>query len=120
MHVKAQAVAVMEDHDVDTFLVAFAEQPDGSGRQLQLQASISKEWSESDIECGFDTYCLLVDTGATVYGGVTSWSVEEGHLKLELTNEAASTLRVGRNLDIEFAIEKTAEVKSGLERVFSA
>lgn len=51
------------------------------------------EFDEQDVAMGMDTYCIVLGTGQSAYGGVDSWSLDRpGHAMLVLTQETADEL----------------------------
>lgn len=119
MVLNAGAYAAQELPDVDTFVVVFAEHPDGGGERLELQRSFT--FDDQDRALGQDTYCVVVGSGATHYGGVRWWRLGRGALDLELTPEAAKTLGVHAELRVELALsaEDHEELRAGLRRVLA-
>lgn len=116
---RAMAVAVEEDEETGTFIVAFAEEPDGGGRMFMIQQSLAP-YDEQDRRLGMDTHCLCDENALVQYGGIDYWELSPpGSLVLRLKDGADD---FGADDDgylrIEFAAEKFAEVKRGLERVF--
>ena len=91
---EAAAVAAHRDDALGVDSIVFAENHDGSGRCLEIQRPLRPD--EQDAALGHDTYCLVRDAGATHYGGVTAWSLEDGSLTLDLDAPAAATLGVPR------------------------
>lgn len=75
-----------------------AEHLDGSGRRIELQRTCSPD--EQDRALGQDTYCLVTESGATHYGGIDHWAVEEGRPRLSLSTDAATALRLDTALSI--------------------
>jgi len=66
-----------------------------------------------------DTYCLCTQSGATHYGGVQSWQLSDGFLRISLDDAAASKLGVDREVTIELRLSDQAvhAVTTGIERV---
>jgi len=114
----ARRLAVETMADVNTFVVAFAEESDGSGRHLMLQRALS--FDAQDAALGQDSYCIVNDLGACVYGGVTAWRLNEGTVVIQLERTAADAL--GLTLSYAIHLESSdvtpEEVANGLERVF--
>ncbi len=74
---------------------------DEDGNTLGIERA--DEWDAHDVAEGMDTYCIVLGTGQSVYGGVESWEVvSPGLALLVLTEEAAQVL--GTNFDA-FEIE---------------
>lgn len=64
---------------------------DEDGNTLGIERA--DEFDEQDVAEGMDTYCVVLGTGQSVYGGVDSWEVDRpGHGLLVLTAEAAEVL----------------------------
>jgi len=115
----AGAVGIEELPDVNSFVVVLAEQADGSGARLELQRALS--FNEQDRKLGMDTYCLCVTSGATHYGGVTSWSVRERRLELALTDDAAATLGTGPSIVVRLPIDVSLDtLRVALDRILTA
>jgi hypothetical protein len=94
----AGAVGVLRAKDLDAEVLVLAENRDGSGRRLEVQRSLSV--TEDDRRLGMDTYCLVVESCATHYGGLESWSIHDNVLHLGLTMEAATALGTDRDYRI--------------------
>ena len=114
---KANALTAAELRELNTFLVAFAAEPDGGGMRLEIQKSLS--FDEQDRHHGLDTYCLCTEEGATYYGGVTSWTLTQNSLEIRLDACAAEALGVEGGFVVFFAPEDLPVVQEGLKRVFS-
>ena len=112
----ATAGIAQEFEDVDTFAVILSEEPDGDGARLEIQVALVDY--PQDEALGQDTYCLCTQTGATHYGGVTSWRVQDGSLLLWLDEDAAEELGVDRDIAIELRLpaDSIAAVTAGIER----
>ncbi len=106
------------DKDINTDSLVLAESEDGvSGRWLELQRTLEPD--EQDRDLGLDTYCLVNEVGATVYGGVARWSLKERVLVLELDDRSASVLRVRSGFELTLArgsIDEEA-VRSALDAI---
>lgn len=113
---RARAVAAMELPDLNTFAVVLAEEPDGSGLRLEIQKSLSPD--EQDRQLGLDTYCLCTEDGVTHYGGVTSWSLTQGSLRILLDAKAEEVFGVEGGFVVDFPSESTAALQRGLKVVF--
>jgi len=112
----ATVSAVQELQDVETFLVALAESPDGEGACLEIQRAF--EFDDQDEQLGMDTYCLCTETGATYYGGVLSWRVEAGLLSISLDESAAAELGIDQNFSIALRLTDSEidALVEGIER----
>ncbi|MDP8921868.1 MAG: Imm10 family immunity protein [Chloroflexota bacterium] len=105
--------------DYETLVVALSPNPDGS-EALELQMALSG-FDEQDVGLGMDTYCLVLPSGATFYGGVRACIREGSSLGLYLTDAAAEALGVPPLLRLRLLIdeERQAEVAAGLRRVLT-
>jgi hypothetical protein len=104
----AAAVASRRDADLNTEYLVLAEHHDGSGRSLEVQRP-----PQSDIQhetVGQDTYCIVVDGGATHYGGVLDWRIDGSTLRLGVDEEAA--LALGAH---EFCVVLLQAERTGVE-----
>jgi Immunity protein 10 len=112
----AAVAAVEQMDDVNAFVVILAEKEDGTGNRLEIQRAL--ELDVTDEELGMGTYCLCVSSGATHYGGVTSWSVDSEYLVLALDPDAAEAL--GVPVEFSVALHLSAEallrLRTGLQR----
>jgi hypothetical protein len=113
---KAKEVAAVELSDLNTFAVVLAEGPDGNGSRLEIQRALS--FDGQDRQLGLDTYCLCTEDGATHYGGVTSWTLNQSVLEVRLDTKAATALGVEGGFVVDFPPERLPTLKDGLERVF--
>jgi hypothetical protein len=111
---KACAVAAEELRDINTFVVVLAENRDGSGARLELQRLLSLD--EQDRRLAMDTYCLCTEDGATVYGGIKSWTLRSDLLEIDLDVQATEALRV-QGFAISFPAEDFPMLKEGLAKV---
>lgn len=119
-HLFARAVAFLRDEDLEVELLVLAEQADGSGRRLELQRPLTT--TADDTRLGIDTYCLVNETGATYYGGVDAWSVDNDVLYLELSAAAANTLGItdGYVIRLVNGRESARDVSQGLKAILEA
>lgn len=92
------------------------ENPDGSGRRLELQRSLVI--TDQDRRLGMDTYALCNETGATYDRGVDDWSLDDDGLHVQLSGEAADTLDVDGGYVIHL-VEATAPdvVRRGMDAI---
>jgi len=96
----AKGVAATTMGDTNCRVVALAEDPNGDGGPvLQIQRSLTHD--EQDRKLGFDTHCLSDERGASVYGGVLSYSVDGPTLKMRVNQETRDALGIPE----EFAIQ---------------
>jgi len=113
----AKAVAVAELTELETFVVFLAENPDGSGERLELQRALA--FDAQDQRLGQDTYCIVNESQATSYGGVTSWRLLEATLEIVLDDRAAKVFGVdGFLVTLEVDAVRLGAVRDGLLRVF--
>jgi hypothetical protein len=115
----AQRVAAEEWPETDTFIVAFGENADGSGQYLAFQTRLAA-YDDQDVAQGMDTYCLVNDMGACVYGGVAAYRFTRRALSLQLDERASKMLGVGRRyiVGLHTDADEWEAVRAGLERVF--
>lgn len=74
---------------------------DDDGFSFSLQRAL--QFDARDRETGMDTYCLVVEAGATHYGGIERWHREGRDLVvLTLLPGAADALGVPAEIDLEF------------------
>jgi hypothetical protein len=111
----AKGVAATELPDLNSHVVLLAEDPDGDGGPC-LQISRALTFSKQDGVLGQDTYCLCTQTGATVYGGVRSYTLNGSTLTMRLDPRAQDALGVTGEFSILLdADEATIEgVRSAL------
>lgn len=112
---RANAVAATELAGMNVYAVVVAENEDGSGACLEVQRALS--FDEQDRSLGQDTYCLHIETGATHYGGVTSWVVTPNRLEVLLDADAAAALDVREGFSVAIKPEHVLMLQEGLSRV---
>lgn len=113
---RAHAAAFLRDEDLEVDVLVLAEQEDGSGRRLEFQRSLAM--TAEGEQAGMDTYCLVEDTGATHYGGVTGWSLDKDVVRLSLNPQAADALGTsGYVIRLVGDPESTSAVRHGLDVV---
>jgi len=110
-----EAAAVAAEMIDGVFVLAFAENPDGSGLGLQLCAG---PYSAQDAALGEDTYSISTDTGACHYGGIASQRVTDGRVFIALDTDAAAVLATDGFL-VTFAADKTDLVRDALGRILA-
>lgn len=98
--------------------VLMAEGESGDGARVELQRATT--FDDQDRALGHDTYCLGLHTGASIYGGVTAWSLTPGRLTLALSKEATEALDVDAELTIDFDAQLVAGVEEWLPKVLEA
>jgi Immunity protein 10 len=114
----AATSAIVELPDVNTLAVVFAENCDGSGVRLEIQRALS--FDEQDRNSGQDTYCLCTENGATYYGGITSWEIVEGLLRIQLDSEAARALDVTGGFLVDISPGDSLALNVGLNRILGS
>jgi hypothetical protein len=99
----------------DTFLVVLAETTDGDTR-IEFQRGLA--FDAQDVALEMDTYCLCTERG-THYGGVRTWNISDGRLRMSLEEAAAKALQL--STDVTIALQMPSEtidiVAAGIERV---
>jgi hypothetical protein len=69
----------------------------GAHPEAKTCVHVEYDWPDPAV-AGMDTYCVVLGTGKSVYGGIDRWAVDRpGHGMLVLTAEAAEAL--GTNFD---------------------
>lgn len=92
---------------------------DEDGVSLAIQRSLEPD--EQGRAAGMDTYCLVVDDGATHYGGVVEWSRDAPDLVvLVLSAEAADALGLPRELDLELDPTELDHIDPVVQRLLAA
>lgn len=117
MEFDARAIAFLRDEDLEADVLALAEQEDGSGRRVELQRALVV--TDEDRQLGMDTYCLVVETGATHYGGIEACTLDDGVLELRLSPEATEDLGVDGGFRVRVGDEPGAvqAVTDGLRAI---
>ncbi len=113
----ARAIAAVDLPDLEVFAVIVAENRDGSGRRIEIQRSHS--FSEEDRRLGQDTYCVSTTTGASCYGGVSSWCLKGDVMEIYMDDEAARCLGVagGFLVRLDASEGELQTLREGLLRV---
>jgi hypothetical protein len=89
----AKGVAATTMEDADCRVVALAEDPNGDGGPvLQIQRALAHD--EQDRRLGFDTHCLCDERGASVYGGVLSYSLEGSTLTMRVNQKTQDVIGI--------------------------
>lgn len=110
----ARGVAATNLPHLNSQVVVLAEDPDrDGGPRLEISRALTN--TKQDRELGQDTYCLCTQTGATVYGGVGSYSLDGSTLTMQLDPRAQEVLGV----PAEFSIRLEADAAT-LEEVRAA
>lgn len=111
----ARAVAALDLPDVNTFLIALADNAEEPTHMLELQKALEADEDDPDS----DTYCLVVDGDATHYGGITACELGERTLVLRLDDEATDVLgTVGFEIEFDLDEEERGVLRDGLTRLF--
>lgn len=113
----AEAVAAGAFEDVNTFLVTFADTPDGSAVVLTAQIALDGQFSDQDRELGQDTYCIVFGEGACAYGCVESWRVIDDRVQIILNAHGQEVFETD-GFDVRIDPSTASTVRTGLERVF--
>jgi hypothetical protein len=116
MQMDVAALGYFDPAEFGTEGVVFADTPDGDENTLEIQRG-TDEPDEQDVERGQDTYCLVVNAGATVYGGVRAWTLGANDLRLELEPWAAAELGVDDELVFDLTRVDASGLRDTLERV---
>jgi len=97
-------LAVLEDDsDLNTRSAGLAEHDDGTGKLIIFQSQLSG-YSAQDARLGQDSYCVVNEDGATVYGGVLSCLSDGSTLKIAFSAQAAEVLECDSNLVCELPV----------------
>lgn len=114
----AKAIAGEEIEELNTFSVVLAENPNGSGIRVEIHRAITFDYS--DRNTGMDTYCLCTEWGATHYGGVSCWEMDNNSLRIYLNAETCRVLNVENGFEIDFclSIQEREHLLNSLVRVF--
>src|SRR5829696_9724689 len=104
--------------ELNTFVLAMAEDVDGSGHRIELQRSL--KFDDQDRALGLDTYCVCLASGASHYGGIRSCVLNGRRLSIEFTEEASTELSIEPSIDIILRVDEdaVAQVRDGLRRIF--
>jgi hypothetical protein len=89
-------IGYTRDPDLNFEALVILDEP--SGDTLEIQRALT--FDEQDAATGMDTYCLVRAAGATHYGGVESWAVEDSKLTLTLSRQAATMLQLPPEVEI--------------------
>jgi hypothetical protein len=92
--------------DVDCLVAAVAERADGTGRQLIFQASHEPP-DEDDVEDGMDTYCLVTEGQATVYGCVRELTIDGDRMHVVVDPDAVEDLGLeDSSITVQLAVDE--------------
>ena len=112
----ARALAVEDLPDLNTFLIALADDAEEPTHTLELQKALE---DDGDEEHDFDSYCLAVDAGATHYGGITACRLSGRSLVLSLDDGAAGVLGTdGFEIELDLDQGERAALRDGLFQLF--
>ncbi|MEU8105507.1 Imm10 family immunity protein [Nonomuraea muscovyensis] len=111
--------AANRDEDDELIMLGMAEYEDGSENSLIF--IVSRE-GEQDVELEMDAYCIVRETQATTYGGVTACELASGRLTVHFTEEAAGELDVRPvlRMDLQLDDRGVGLVRSGLREILSS
>jgi hypothetical protein len=105
--------------DLNAYVLALYEWPDGSGERIELQRALS--FDDQDHELDQNTYCISLASGATHYGGVRACALHGNRLTLRLSPKGAEELGIDEHVVVEFRVDPdaTALVRDGLLKIFA-
>ena len=116
---EARACTVQAIEELNTFLIALADEVESPAQSLELQRSL--ELDEQDNANGMDTYCIVTATGATHYGGILSCTMTENTLTLDFSREAETDLGLrGYEITLNLPASDKALLRSGLKSLFNS
>jgi hypothetical protein len=87
---RAKACAIEEDEDLNSFMIVLADDPENPEEWIELQQAL--EYDEQDQELGMDSYCIVDESGASYYGGISECKLDQKVLGFALNEEAGATL----------------------------
>jgi hypothetical protein len=104
-------------NDVDVVVLAVSEDPHGGGRFLLFQRA--KSFTEQDRALGMDTFSLTDPSGATAYGAVLAYRVNDEELALDFAPGAAQSLALPTEVRVKLNLSASAltELQTGLSVV---
>ena len=91
----ARVMSAVRDDELDVLEAGFA----GNGFAFIAMRS-ADEPDADDVRMGWDSYCLTTADGLTYYGGLEAVALDEKRLVLRLSDEAAATLELGRDVEV--------------------
>ncbi len=94
----AKKVSAADLPGLNSRVVILAEGLGGNDASLQISRALTD--TQQDRDLGQDTYALSTQTGATVYGGVHSFSLDGSTLTMRLEPEAVDALGVPEEFSI--------------------
>ncbi|MEU8747933.1 Imm10 family immunity protein [Streptomyces parvulus] len=105
--------------DADCYTVGMAENEDGDGSYLTIQCGVNDPDAQQR-RLGWDTYCVMNETGGVIYGGIESASVTGRKVVLRFTDEAAAELTIARDCEYELHADVDVEkLRVGLRHVLT-
>ncbi|MFC4455285.1 Imm10 family immunity protein [Deinococcus sonorensis] len=111
----ARALAALDLDDLNTFLIALADDPDEPTHSLEFQKALDVDEDDPDS----DTYCLVINGGATHYGGVSTCHLHEGLLTVRLDERAAHALHTpGVEIRLDVDQVEYLKLRESLYRLF--
>lgn len=110
----------LKDDDLHFESLVLAEGEDGSGARLEISRSLS--YDDQDKAIGQDTYSLSDETGATHYGGVTAWIIDDSSLQIVLDPGASQALDAAGGYELRLILSPTEEstTRTALDEVLNA
>jgi hypothetical protein len=116
---RVRLITADEMKDVNTFVLGLCENEDGSGDYVLLQRALS--FDKQDRKMGMATYNLTVSSGATVYGGINSFSLNDRVLTMQLSADATKVIGDdGFELRLDVDDSSAARLRKALGRIFPA
>lgn len=110
------SAAYTRDPDLDFEAVVFADAE--SGGSLEIARSLSTPTSE-ETATGAHGYCVTVDGGSSMYGGVVSIDTDNDSITIHFTAEAESILGVGSPMTLVVHRGQLAMISSRLNEIVS-
>ena len=111
----AYAVSALDLGDLNTFLIALADDAEEPTCTLELQKALEEDVDDPDS----DTYCLVVDGAATSYGSINRCHLKDDLLVLQLNEHAAMTLNTS-GFEVTLAVDDGGRsmLRESLRRLF--
>lgn len=100
----ARVMSAVRDEELDVLEAGFAGNGNGTGFAFIVMRS-ADEPDDDDVRMGWDSYCLTTADGLTYYGGLESVALEDRRLVLRLSSEAADTLELDRDVEVELQVD---------------
>ena len=116
---EVRRAGLLEDRGLNFRSLILAEGEDGSGARLEISRSLA--YDDQDRALGQDTYSLSDESGATHYGGVTAWTLDDSNLHISLNPEASEALDAdgGYQLRLILSPAEASTTRRGLDEVLS-